>query len=96
MKKSYFLRVLIILTAAFNVIILNGDEDHTTSGRIGWKAKFTGKKRYLIAEKFINTLFFWDKDHCRKSIELDEYKDYSFTSWNLLTVLALVYVLLMY
>ncbi len=41
MKKPYYKRVLLVLTAAFNVIVLNGAEDHTTSGRVGWNIVVT-------------------------------------------------------
>ena len=93
MKKSYIKRILILLTAIFNVLILNGSEDHTTSGRIGYKAKHTKKKRWLIAQKVINTAFF-DEQHCQSAIEEDEYIDYSFFGWNILTILVIIYFLI--
>lgn len=71
-KKNYFLRLLIALDQFFNVLLLNGSEDHTISGRVGYKAMTTKKKRWLFLEKVINTLFFFDPDHCRNSIEADE------------------------
>ena len=71
-RKSRLLRWLITVDAGFNVLLLNGSEDHTISGRVGYKALTTQKKRWLYAEKFINTLFWFDKDHCRESIEYDE------------------------
>lgn len=91
MKKSYIKRILIPLTAFINVAILNGSEDHTTSGRVGYKAKTTGKKHWLLAERIIDALFWFDKDHCRKSIEEDEYINYSFFGWNIITILVIVY-----
>ena len=66
------LRVLLALDQLFNVLLLNGSEDHTISGRVGYLAKTTGKRRWLWAEKIINTLFWFDPDHCRNSIEYDE------------------------
>jgi hypothetical protein len=71
-KKSYFLRLLIVVDAFFNVLLLNGSEDHTISGRVGYKAHKTKKRRWLLAEKIINTLFFFDNNHCYNSIEWDE------------------------
>jgi len=71
-KKSYVLRLLIAIDAFFNVLLLNGSEDHTISGRVGYKANTTKKRRWLLAEKFINVLFFFDKNHCYNSIEWDE------------------------
>lgn len=71
-KKSYILKLLIVIDAFFNVLIFNGSEDHTISGRVGHKAHTTKKRRWLILEKIINTIFFFDKNHCYKSIEWDE------------------------
>ncbi len=71
-KKSYILRLLLVVDAFFNVLLLNGSEDHTISGRVGYKAHKTKKRGWLLAEKFINTLFFFDKNHCYNSIEWDE------------------------
>ena len=73
--KSYILRLLIAIDQVFNVLLLNGSEDHTISGRVGYKAMVTKKKRWLFLEKVINTIFFFDKDHCRNSIEHDEVRD---------------------
>ena len=71
MKKTYILRLLIALDQFFNVLLLNGSEDHTVSGRVGYEAFKTKKKHWILAEKVINALFF-DKEHCYKSIEWDE------------------------
>jgi hypothetical protein len=71
-NKSYGLRVLIAIDQLLNVVFLNGSPDHTISGRVGYKALTTQKKGWLIAEKAINTLFFFEKDHCYNSIEWDE------------------------
>lgn len=73
-QKSYALRVLIALDQFINVLILNGDEDHTISGRVGAKALITQKWYWLWTEKFINTLFWFDKDHCYNSIEWDRFE----------------------
>lgn len=71
-KKSYFLRLLIVIDAFFNVLILNGSEDHTISGRVGYKAFKTKQRKWLVLEKIINAIFFFDKNHCYNSIEWDE------------------------
>lgn len=94
MKKSYFKRILILCTALLNVVILNGSEDHTTSGRVGWKAKNLKRQPWLFLEKLINTLFFWDENHCENSIEEDEYIEYSFFGWNIVTILLIVIYLI--
>lgn len=64
------LKILISIDQFANVL-LGGDEDHTISGRVGYAA-IQGKRWALIMEKIINTLFFFQEDHCRKSIEWDE------------------------
>ncbi|PCH95332.1 MAG: hypothetical protein COB83_08810 [Gammaproteobacteria bacterium] len=71
-KKSYILRLLITVDAFFNVLLLNGSEDHTISGRVGYKALTTKKRRWVLAEKVIDTLFFFDENHCYNAIEWDE------------------------
>ena len=72
MKKSYTLRVVIAVDQLFNVLLMNGSEDHTISGHVGWKAYTTDKKYWKVLERFINGLIWFDKDHCYKSIEWDE------------------------
>ncbi len=71
-SSSYILRVLIAVDQLVNVLFLNGSPDHTISGRVGYKAMTTSKARWLWAEKFINTLFFFEPNHCRRVIERDE------------------------
>ena len=71
-KKPYWLRVLLVIDNAANVIFLNGSEDHTISGHVGYRAMKSGKKRWLLAEKLINKLFYFQPDHCRNAIEWDE------------------------
>jgi hypothetical protein len=73
-SKSYALRLLIAFDQFLNVLLLNGSEDHTISGRVGYKALMTNKKHWRLAEKIINTIFWFDKDHCYTSIEWDEIK----------------------
>jgi len=71
-QKSYGLRVLLAIDQLFNVVLLNGSEDMTISGKVGYNALTTKKKRWVIAEKAINTLFFFQPNHCYESIEWDE------------------------
>ena len=71
-KKNYVWRLLIAVDQLFNVLLLNGSEDHTISGRVGYKAQSTHRWYWLWLEKGINTLFFFDPNHCRSSIEWDE------------------------
>lgn len=72
MKRSYLFRLLVAIDQLFNVLLLNGSEDHTISGRVGYKALTVGSWRWLALERVINTIFFFDPDHCRNSIEWDE------------------------
>ena len=72
--KPYILKLLIAIDQLFNVLLFNGDEDHTISGRVGYKAFVTKKRKWLVLEKIINTAFFFDDNHCYKSIEWDEIK----------------------
>ena len=71
-RKPYYWRLMLALDQLFNVLLLNGNEDHTISGRVGYKALTTNAWYWLVLEKIINTIFFFDKDHCRSSIEWDE------------------------
>ena len=70
--KPYYFRLLLAIDQLFNVLILNGSEDHTISGHVGYKAIYCGNWYWLVAEKIINAIFFFDKDHCFTSIEWDE------------------------
>ena len=72
--KDYLLNLLRSVSQTVNALFLGGNEDHTISGHVGYMAKTTHKRRWLLAEKFINMLFWFDENHCRTSIELDEIK----------------------
>ena len=72
MRKSRTLRAAIAFDQFLNVLLLNGSEDHTISGHVGYKAAVVGKWNWLLAEYIINKIFWFDKDHCRNSIEFDE------------------------
>ena len=75
-KKSYILRSLIAIDQLLNVLVLNGHEDQTISGKVGYKALTSTKTRWKVAEKIINLLFFFDHNHCYNSIEWDRiYKE---------------------
>jgi len=43
-------------------------EDETISSHIGREAD-RGNKKAIFLKKLINKIFFWQKDHCEKSIE---------------------------
>lgn len=65
--KDYFLRILISIDQLANTI-LGGNEDETISSRAA-KAKLSGKKWGCVLCKLLDKI---DKNHCDKSIELDE------------------------
>ena len=65
--KDYFLRILISIDQLANTI-LGGNEDETISSRAA-KSKLSGKKWGCVLCKLLNKI---DKNHCEKSIEMDE------------------------
>ena len=69
---NYLFRVLMSLSQLLNTI-LGGRVDHTFSGRVG-RAAEEGKTWGKIMAEIIDTLFFFDPDHCARSIERDELK----------------------
>ena len=71
--KIYFLNLLVAIDQFFNVLLFNGSPDHTISGRVGYYTLTTGKKRWKMAEKCIETLVLFDSDHCFNSIHDDEW-----------------------
>jgi len=74
MKKSYILRLMIAIDQLGNVLLLNGDEDLTVSGHVGYQAYITHNKRWLIAQWIINKIFWFQPEHCFVSIEWDRVK----------------------
>lgn len=65
--KNYLMNLLISLDQLGNTI-LGGLPDETISSRAA-KAKLSGKKWGCVLCKWLDKL---DKDHCDKSIEMDE------------------------
>lgn len=70
-KKPYWMRCLLTLDQTVNVFIFNGDEDHTVSGRVGFKALLTQGRFWLSWQWLINKLFWFEEDHCFNAIEWD-------------------------
>jgi hypothetical protein len=67
-----FLKNLGIGLSQLGRAMLLGDPDETISGATG-KASLQGKWWFKnVQEPFINALFWYDPDHCFKSIEADE------------------------
>ncbi len=64
----YIKNLLIVIDQLINTFS-GGDPDETLSSRFGKRSKSNALR------KIINTLFFWQKDHCKASIEADEGQD---------------------
>lgn len=63
MKRKYFQQVLIAIDQVFNTL-LAGWADETLSSR-AYRSR--GKRRWYITMKLIDTLFFWQDEHCKKA-----------------------------
>lgn len=75
MLRKYFWNLLIAIDQLFNAILL-GDPDQTISGRLGNYLEYnTSTWQYKIANVICWFLRKLDKNHCKKSIEIDEGKD---------------------
>lgn len=57
------MQVLISIDQVFNAL-LAGYADETLSARSYRMSKETNKKRWKFMRRFIDTLFFWQKEHC--------------------------------
>lgn len=70
--KSRVLNILIALDQLAYVLITlgNGKPDETMSAA-AWRLEQKGQWFGKIARPAIDTLFFWDKDHCRTSAEAE-------------------------
>lgn len=68
MKYSYIQQLLIAIDQLLNAIIF-GWADETISARAHRCNKM---RRWYIAEKVIDTLFFWQDEHCKKSHESEK------------------------
>lgn len=64
--KSYGYHLLIAIDQLFNAIFA-GAADETISSRC-YRGAQAGKRKWVIAEKFVNALFF-DKTHCKTAYE---------------------------
>ena len=64
---------LLLIQAVTYVVFGHGkpNADETISSHVG-RSAMQRKRWALIAERIINTLFFFDPDHCRKRIEWED------------------------
>jgi len=70
LTKKYFLNILISLDQLANTIA-GGDPDETISSRCGKREIGICRYLCLMLQKL-------DKEHCKKNIEKDEGRDYTF------------------
>lgn len=61
--RSYLFQILLWLDQGLNVL-LGGWADETLSAR-AWRQR--RKRRWAVAVRLIDALFFWQVDHCRLS-----------------------------
>lgn len=69
--RPYAKRIWISDDQDIFAIIGGKNVDHTISGHVGLRSE-QGKKEYQQAEKMINFVFWFDRNHCQTSIERDE------------------------
>lgn len=65
---GYLVRIATWLSQGANVIVFNGEPDLTVSARCH---VLQHRKWWGWGRRVINTLFFWQEDHCRESFQLD-------------------------
>ena len=72
---QYIRFVLIAIDQLANAV-LGGYADETLSSRIYRGAVLANvpKRRWLIARRLVNGLFFWQSDHCRGAYEMERHR----------------------
>lgn len=75
MSKQYVIQVLIAVDQLGNSL-LGGWADETLSSR---SYRLHNKKIWFVAEKVINLMFFFQKDHCRQAYESELNRKQTFT-----------------
>lgn len=70
--KQYTRFVLIAVDQLLNAV-LGGYADETLSSRI-WRnaSKPKPRRRWVLALKVVNGLFFWQGNHCREAYEMEQ------------------------
>jgi hypothetical protein len=66
--KQYLINLSVLFSQAVNVIIFSGHPDQTVSARAHLSQH---KRKWRIARKVINGIFFWQEDHCYTSYKAD-------------------------
>lgn len=62
---------LISLDQALNAWLFNGWADETISAR-AYRNSAQGKRKWVTFERWINRLFFWQKNHCEASFRMEQ------------------------
>ena len=57
LRAAYLVRVFDATSQLLNVLLLNGSENESISGR-------AFREDWKVTVRVIDTLLFWDKDHC--------------------------------
>lgn len=72
MMRPYLIRLGDWLSAGFNVLVLNGSTDESTSGRAYREAVINDKRHWLMLLQAIDALFaLYEQEHCRKAYLAD-------------------------
>jgi len=61
---NFFQRLLVVISQTVNALVFAGNPDETISARCY-------REKRVRWEGFLNSAFFWEPDHCRKSHERD-------------------------
>ena len=69
----YLTNIAILMSQTAHTLLFprTGNPDLTISARAHIEAEVYGSPRWTIARDVIDTIFFWDNDHCRGSFERD-------------------------
>lgn len=70
-RRHYIIRALDLASQALNTLLLNGSPDESTSGRAYREAVLQARRRWRLAYRFINGLFFWEQNHCADAYRVD-------------------------
>ena len=73
-----YLRFVLIAIDQLANALLGGYADETLSSRIHRRAILTvqPKRRWLIARRVVNCLFFWQADHCAGAYQMERRRNH--------------------
>ena len=70
-RTGKLLKLATLISQTINVIFYNGSPDETLSGRAYREGVLLSDPKWLRRKKWIDRLFFFQKEHCWKSHFLD-------------------------